>query len=136
MMARLAFINSLVGKPYRRGAAGPDEFDCYGLARHVQKHVFGRDLPLFEAPEESGRISLAAFLATHPERKFWVNIGKPVDGALVSMAKQEIGYHIGVYLADDGGVIIHALEGSGVIVDQPFSLQALGWRRLQYLVRQ
>lgn len=135
MIDRVGFINSLIGRPYRLGAAGPEAFDCYGLARHVQQEVFDTDLPPFEAPADFGRTAIAAFLAAHPERKRWVKVDRPVDGALVSMAKQEVGYHVGVYLADDGGIIIHALDELGVIVDRPFALETLGWRRLQYLVK-
>lgn len=42
---RLAFLEALIGRPYRIGATGPDAFDCYGLARHLQHHLFSYDLP-------------------------------------------------------------------------------------------
>jgi len=38
-MDRLAFLESLIGKPYKIGARGPSEFDCYGLARHIQNEL-------------------------------------------------------------------------------------------------
>lgn len=39
------YINSVVGKPYKKGADGDDAFDCWGLVVHSFKHVEGIDLP-------------------------------------------------------------------------------------------
>lgn len=128
--ARAGYLNRILGLPYRLGASGPGEFDCYGLARHLQEVFWGREMPVFEAPEESGRFAIAAMIAAHPEREQWGPIPRPVDGCLVSMAKQTIGYHLGTFINLDGGVICHALESPGVTVDRAFGLDALGWRKI------
>jgi hypothetical protein len=130
---RVAHLNSLVGKPYRLGAAGPDCFDCYGISRHLQREFFGRDCPLFEMPGQAGRIAIASAIALHPFRSKWVEVQGPADGCAVSMAKQDIGYHLGTYLSLDGGIIVHAVEDSGVTVDTIFAMKAMGWRRFRFL---
>lgn len=35
----------LIGRPYASGGMGPEEFDCYGLVRHVWKEALGVNLP-------------------------------------------------------------------------------------------
>lgn len=131
---RASHLNALLGKPYRLGAAGSDAFDCYGLARHLQSTFYGRESPLFEMPAKAGRIAIAAAIAAHPERQRWVSTARAIDGAAVSMAKQDIGYHLGTYIEIDGGLVVHALEDCGVVAEPLFTLRAFGWRRIQFLV--
>lgn len=42
--AMIAYLRTTLGKPYRLGEAGPDEFDCSGLICYGYKH-FGVTLP-------------------------------------------------------------------------------------------
>lgn len=39
------YINSVIGKPYKQGADGPNEFDCWGIIPHSFHHVEGIELP-------------------------------------------------------------------------------------------
>lgn len=45
MMNADDYVNWVVGKPYRVGADGDDEFDCWGLLPHAMRHVYGVVLP-------------------------------------------------------------------------------------------
>lgn len=132
--ARAAFVNALIGRPYRVGAQGPDTFDCWSLTRHVQSQLYGRDLPAFQAPDDAGMQAIAGFIATHPERRHWRPVPKPVDGALVSMFRMGIGHHVGTFLDLDGGLVLHATPSIGVTVDPPFHLTAPPdcWTRLAW----
>lgn len=130
---RAAYLNTLLGRPYAAQAMGPDAFDCYGLARHLQREFFGRELPLFSLPADAGRFAIASAIAIHPERARWDRVEVPADGNVVVMARQDCGFHMGVWLALDGGVIVHTLEQTGVVIDQPFRLTGPGQRwRLSY----
>jgi cell wall-associated NlpC family hydrolase len=131
---RAEIVNRLMGRPYRLGAGGPDAFDCYGATRALQAELFGRAMPAFAMPGEAGRTAIAAAIAVHPERARWVEVDRPVDGAIVTMARHQQGYHMGTWLAEDGGLVIHALEQVGVVADTIPSLQAVGWRRFRYHV--
>jgi len=134
MSERSSIINGLVGTPYRLGAQGPEAVDCYSTARILQKRLFDRDMPEFQMPGEAGRTAIAAAIAVHSERSRWHEIETPVDGCLITMARHLQGYHLGTWLAEDGGIIVHALETVGVVVDTISTLQAVGWRRFRYHV--
>jgi cell wall-associated NlpC family hydrolase len=49
----VAFARAQLGRPYRKGAAGPDAFDCSGLARAAYLTV-GIDLPHYSVTQASG----------------------------------------------------------------------------------
>lgn len=132
MTDRTAVINGLMGTPYKLGGQGRKTVDCYSAARILQRTLFGREMPAFAMPAESGRMAMAAAIAAHPERGRWVESDAPVDGALVTMARQSCGYHLGTYLIEDGGIIVHALEGTGVVADTIPGLVAVGWRRFRF----
>lgn len=132
---RAAHLNELLGLPYQAGGMGPDAFDCYGLARHLQRTFFDRDLPVFQLPAEAGRFAVASAIAIHPERARWQEIDNPRDGAMVVMARQDCGFHIGVWLAinQTGGIVAHTIEQTGVVADTPWQLTSPAGRwRLQY----
>jgi len=129
-MDRIAFINGLIGRPYKLGGQGPDAFDCYGLTRFVQRELFGRAMPEFVTPERAGLQAIAGFIQAHPERRNWRRIDGPVDGAIVSMFREGIGHHMGTYLDIDRGMVLHTLGGEdesksmGVVVDTLFRMKA------------
>lgn len=131
---RRAAIKGLIGRPYELGAGGPVAFDCYSATREVQRLVFGREMPSFEMPGQAGRMGIAAAISAHPERDRWVEVTDAVDGAIVTMARHLQGYHMGTWLEEDGGVIIHSLEDIGVTVDGLPALRAIGWRRFRFHV--
>lgn len=132
MIDRTAIINGIMGTPYELGAQGPDLVDCYSAATMLQAALFGRAMPSFQAPAGAGRTAIAGAIAAHPERARWVEVDTPIDGALVTMARQNCGYHVGTWLEEDGGLIVHAIEECGVVADTIMSLQAVGWRRFRY----
>lgn len=132
MTDRAATINGFLGRPYRLGASGPDAYDCYGITRALQAVLFERPMPAFEIPGKSGRMAIAAAIAGHPERLRWAEIEAPVDGAIVTMARHLQGYHLGTWLSEDGGLIVHAMEGVGVVASRLIELEVEGWRRFRF----
>jgi hypothetical protein len=133
-MDRAAIINALMGRPYRLGAQGPEAFDCYSTVRALQLGLFRRDMPAFEMPSQAGRMAMAAAIAVNPERANWRETDRSVDGAIVTMARNLQGYHMGTWLSEDGGLVIHAIEDCGVVADTIMSLEAVGWRRFRFHV--
>lgn len=134
MPDRRNIINSLIGTRYELGAQGPDAVDCYSAAKLLQLRLFGREMPDFQMPGEAGRTAIAAAIAVHPERARWHQVERPVDGCLVTMARHLQGYHLGTWLMEDGGIIVHAMERCGVVVDTISTLQAVGWQRFRFHV--
>lgn len=133
MTTRAAFLLDLIGKPYQLGARGPDAYDCWALVRHVERGLYGRDLPDISAESTDPR-ALAAIFRSHAERRRWVEVERPLDGAVVLMARLERPFHCGVYLeeAPSAGVL-HAWHPR-VVFERLDILTASGWGCLRYFV--
>ena len=131
-MTRAEIINGHIGTPYDLGGRLPGTVDCYGSARYLQRMLFDRDMPDFTMPGAAGRMAIAAAISVHPERGRWLEVAAPEDGALVTMARNACGYHIGTWLAEDGGIVVHAIEDCGVVADNLATLRAVGWRKFRF----
>src|SRR5574337_1767071 len=64
------WATSYIGLPWRRGATGPDAYDCWSFVAHVQKTHFGRDLPSIDL-DESNAFAVSHAISNHPERENW-----------------------------------------------------------------
>ena len=114
---------------------GPNEFDCWQFACHVERELFGRDLPSVDVPADPSWDWMLQTIAAHPEQANWlerpqglISVG---DGALVLMARVQRAAHIGVWLLPEQGVI-HCDQTSGVIFEDAGTLRATGWRKLRF----
>ena len=125
------FVNSLIGLPWRSGANGPDEYDCWGIAQAVQGRLFLRQLPDIRINAEDVRTVMRE-IATTKARMSWTRADGPAHGRLVEMSSGRHPYHVGVYLDVDGGGILHSQNPAGVCFDRIATLQAAGWRRFTY----
>jgi hypothetical protein len=137
MNGRTTFLRALIGKRWEANARGPDAFDCWHLAQHVERHLFGRELPDVEVPYDLTWSWLLAIIESHPERASWASFPQHSglisanDGALVLMARAMRAAHFGVWLAPERGVI-HCDRPCGVMFEDPATLRASGWRRLMF----
>ncbi len=124
-------VAALIGKPWERGASGPDAYDCWGLARKVQSILFNRELDDIPDPPDSPK-ELARFIVGHRQRDKWTLAESPSHGQIVEMVQVRNPFHIGVYLNIDRGGIIHSLENTGVRFDKLDVLKAVGWRKFNF----
>lgn len=124
---------SLLGKPYIETGPGdgPDSFHCWGLIRYVQMELWGRFIPAVNIKQYSILEFVKAGLKYRHELD-WHPIDKPVHSCLVELSHGMQSHHIGVYLDVDGGGLLHALKGSGVVFDSIPALKASGWRHFVY----
>lgn len=122
----LEVAQEVLGKPYKSGAMGPKEFDCWGLVRYIQNEVFDRNIEMIDPPSDNV-LELIKFIRNHPEHKNWVKSDKPVHGGVVEMSNSTHPHHIGVYLDIDGGGILHC-SVAGVTFDPLIILKCGGWR--------
>lgn len=129
-----ALINSLVGLPYVRGGQGPSAFDCWGITRLVQREAFGRELPVVIADPANLRAVVEAFRAEETRRSWRPRDKreKPADGDLVTMSRAGDEHHIGTWFGFDGGGVLHAVEGWGVLFDALPVLATEGFRRIAF----
>lgn len=121
-------INEYVGRPYLAGGRGPEAYDCWGLLRHLQYRYFGRELPDLRMGD-----AVASFAAYERRRATgeWVVIPRPVHGAPALM-RAGMHPHVGTWLVVDGGGILHAQEGAGVVWTPANRLNMTGYGRIQY----
>lgn len=131
------WASSLIGKPYQRGAGGPDAFDCWGLVCHVFAVRWGIEMPavaiggLFtEAPANVAAIKRVAQVSG------WAPAAPPAADADIVLMHGLEGRHVGVMIEVDGALrLLHCIEGAGVCAQPLPEAQMQGfwgfefWRR-------
>jgi hypothetical protein len=113
---------------YEDGGEGPIGYNCWGLLRHVERVHFGRNLPAMIigdaiATREVHDDALSSGL-------YWL-IDKPEHGQPVLMRGGN-DPHVGVWLDFDGGGVLHAMKGYGVVWTLRNRLNSIGFGRMKY----
>jgi len=99
-------LRDLTGRPYRRGARGPDAFDCWGLVLEARRRL-GLALPPDIASLDLTRADVRALF--HAERPAgWVR----VEPRLGAIALAEDAAHAGVLV---GLRVLHTQARAGVV---------------------
>lgn len=127
----MSWIARYVGAPWRAGASGPHEYDCWGLVRAVYRERLGIELPAIEADALSVRSCAQAFSGA-AERARWREIAAPRELCAVLLGRGTHAVHVGLWCE---GAVLHAVRGAGVVHQVPASLRAHGWRILGYFER-
>jgi hypothetical protein len=103
MLFRNRFLSSLIGEPWAWQSS-----NCWDFACHVERELFGRDLPHVAVPAEVSKRWILEAIDRHPERTAWRAVADgpgglvtASDGALVLMAHLRFPAHIGVWLAPE-----------------------------------
>lgn len=134
MTDRLTFLEGLIGRPYRIGATGPDAFDCYGLARHIQAELYAVAMPALPFVAATTRAQAEAMLG-HAERENWREISEieARDGDLVLMGNViRRDFHLGTFVVPEtAGMVLHVDRLAGVIADDLPSLRSIGFNYLR-----
>lgn len=126
-----------IGAPYRANAAGPDAFDCWGLVRHVFRHVHGVEFPAVaiepDAPSNPQNVRAILECARASTMKRAEDGAAPADGDIV-IARSRTRLHCGLVIKANGRIcVLHAAHDFGVIL-QPYATAVEGmtaelWRR-------
>lgn len=119
--------NTYIGLPWVDGARGPGSFDCWGLLRWVQLHHFNLVLPDLPAMPDMRR----ELYREQMKSGTWSVIDRPVHGCGVLLRGGDRP-HVGVYLDLDGGGVLHAQEGAGVIYTERSKLKKVGYPRASW----
>jgi cell wall-associated NlpC family hydrolase len=120
-----------LGRPWVSGAIGPDEFDCWGFFRYIQKNHFELNLPVIEVDATKFKLAIDGF-KNNEERTNWVKKSTPSNGDAVLMAHAKYPSHVGIWLDVDGGGVLHCVRGEGVVFSTISSLKNSGWGRVEY----
>ena len=120
------WAESYLGCPWVAGESGPDAYDCHGVVRAVYRDRMGIDLPVVPADALSA-LSIARAMRSYDYSE-WEEVQAPWrDLDVVQMTLSSRPHHVGVYLALDGGGVLTAVEGAGVIFQPLSSLARHGW---------
>lgn len=120
-----------LGHTWRAGANGPDSWDCWSFFRHVQATHYGRKVSDV-CVDASNIHAVARAFGNHDERENWNEVEAPLDGDAVLMSHSRYPSHVGIYLAVDGGGVLHCQNGAGVIFTHMAALPAMGWGRINF----
>lgn len=114
-----------IGTPWSATGEGPESYHCWAFVRHVQAGRFGRDLPAIPNPLDL--LAQARAFHDHPERARWRRVAEPVEGDCVLLRRARYPVHVGVWVAADGGGVLHCAQGAGVVFQRPEALDLNGW---------
>lgn len=137
-MNRDDLLISVIGNKWKPGGRGPKEWDCYHLTRFVQQTLFGRSMPEVDFPEKPSLRWMMDTIENHPERKRWgmVRYGGGIidaaDGSIILMARNQLGAHIGTWMAKERRVL-HSDQRVGVQFEPMSMLKAMSWRNISFL---
>jgi hypothetical protein len=133
MMDRAVFLAPLIGERWAWQSR-----NCWDFACHVQRELFGRDLPRVAVPTDFSKRWVLESIERHTERAAWREVPdgpgglvRAADGALVLMAHLHFPAHIGVWLRPEARVI-HCSEHHGVCFESVLALRQIGWKRLTF----
>lgn len=125
------WAENYIGVPWENGAQGPQAFDCWALVRHVQRKHYQRILPIINVDADDLPSVHQAF-ASHPEKSRWHLVAVPMDGDCILVRRGNQLDHVGVYLDMDGGRVLHAVRGSGVVCTGIPVLKRMGWNPVEF----
>lgn len=129
----ISFCASLIGKPWVSGASGPDAFDCWGLLRFVFAARRGFLLPAFEG---LGTLGLAGVMKTaKAQAAEWERIESPVHFAAVGISENRAIHHVGIWLDEAGGGILHSFQGGGVVFQTQAAMRSKGMQHFNFYNR-
>lgn len=120
----------LINKPYKKLAAGPDEFDCLGLMEYVFRTHKNIELPvtgirLGEVGNDSAIRDAAASSGLRPV------MGMAQADDLMLMQNAE-GPHVGMVIwANSKFNLLHSVDGIGVCLSRLTDLTFMGYKNFR-----
>lgn len=114
-----------LGLPWING-----ERDCFQFFRQIQASHYGREIPAYYV-DASLVLNCVRALRENPERQHWAEVSLPKDGDAVLMSQSRVPTHVGVWI-DDGGGILHCVQGAGVVFSMPKHLASMGFKITGY----
>lgn len=131
MLSPEAFVAAFTGRQYSRTG-----LHCWELTRRAQAEIFDRELPaVLEHP--GTKLGVARLMARKDNHDGWRRTDTPAHGAVVFMTRaghgpERAAIHSGVYLALDGGGVLHTDDPHGVVFESISELKARNWASMAY----
>jgi len=115
-----------LGLPWVNGGNGPACFDCWGLVREIYSSLYGMKLPLMGVDADKLKDVCCAFMGSQ-EKDHWKNVQKPEEGDLVIFRQGKYPSHVGVWIDEDGGGVLHSARKCGVVFQKLKTMELQGW---------
>jgi len=125
------FCLGLIGKPWVSGAAGPDTFDCWGLLRYVLRERRGIAIASYSGVSETGIAAMVRTAAIECSNK-WEPIATPVHLCGVAMSRGRAIEHVGLWLDEAGGGVLHCFESFGVVFQTTNTIRNTGFQNFNF----
>jgi hypothetical protein len=127
----ISFCLSVIGKPWVSGACGPDAFDCWGLIKYIYLIQRGILLCPFAGVKESGLLGMMK-TAQAEAMTHWRELAKPEHFACVGMGRGRRVEHVGLWLDEGNGGILHTQEGVGVTFQSMAAIRQSGMQHFTF----
>jgi len=122
-----------IGRPWEAAPRPPHSFNCGELLRHVLKENHGIDTTDIEANALSLRECVQNMRPAIFGLKPLAQDESPRDFDCVFFARSNYEDHCGlVAKTPDGLLILHCLQGAGVVMERPLEALARGFREIIY----
>lgn len=131
-MKNFNWVAPLVGLPWEAYATGPAAYDCHGLVCHVQHRHYRRRLDRHLEVVSGDVEAMHTAICAEQETGRWQRLSAPKDGCVVLLTTGTRFHHVGVWLAVNGGRVLHSRAKRGVALDSVQHLRTLGFREFEY----
>lgn len=121
-----------IGRSWVSGARGPETFDCWGLLWWVYQKHLDIALPIYPAIDATNQMLVAKLIDLGAQGSEWTRIDTPEEGCAVALSAHRVFHHVGVFVDCDGGLVVHARSGAGVIAQSISQLKQAGYRRIEF----
>lgn len=119
-----------VGIPYVEGGRDRSGLDCWGLLRLVYLEEDGLELPELPDVTRQTPTAIACEIAKQIVEQGWVQTN-PFERAAVAISLQDRP-HVGIWTVSDGGKVVHARSGVGVVAESLRVLRLMGIKNLKF----
>ena len=104
--------------------------DCWCFFRELSKKYYNRDVPAVDVDLHNLRDIMQKI--DREKKAHWIQIKEPIDGCAVLMQRNKMPVHIGMWLENDGGKVLHCAQGIGVVFQRLQDLKFDGWSQFTY----
>ena len=110
------------------------EKDCFYWFRTIRKEQFNHDVPICGVDHTNLVLSASRILTGDVKGVFgYKQVDSPGEGDAVFMTQRNTPHHVGMIIFPGGKMmVLHALEGIGVIVSDLMDLKMNGWKIVGY----
>ncbi len=125
------WANDYIGLPWVSGGRDFPNFDCWGLVRDVYQKQLGVELNVY--PYNAADLHLVSKTMICDLKQDWVELDTPEDLCLVTMSTGKVPHHVGVFLAVEGGLVLHSGEHQAACCQTvPQLRQTQGFSSIRY----